>query len=158
MRVILILIASRVFYIGFSTLPVYIICAFMVLYNLVLLHQVRGLKAEKAGSVIQKGRRYSNLHISLDLIALIVLLHFAGGIENPFIFLFVFHVILASIALHYKVVYVVATTALSLVILLAGLEYVGAIPHVNLEGFAAPMLYKEASYILAVLVALAAIL
>jgi len=34
------LVASRVFHIGFSTLPVYVICAFMVSYNLVLLRQV----------------------------------------------------------------------------------------------------------------------
>jgi len=56
------------------------------------------------------------------------------------------------------VVYVVATAALLMVSLLVGLEYAGAIPHVNLVGFAEPVLYKEVSYILAVLATLAAIL
>lgn len=152
------LVASTVFHIGFSTLPVYIICAFMVLYNLVLRRQLRSLGVEGGGSVIQKARIYGNIHIVLDLIALTVLLHFTGGIENPFIFFFVFHIILASIALHYRVVYVLATAALSMVILLVGLEYTGAIPHINLEGFAVPGLYKEGSYILAILAALASIL
>ena len=152
------LVASIVFHIGFPTLPVYIICAFMVLYNLVLSYQVRGLKTERPGLALPKARTYSNIHIFLDLVALTALLHFTGGIENPFIFYYVFHIILASIALHYRVVYLLATSALLMVTLLVGLEYAGAIPHVNLVGFAAPTLYKEGSYILAVLVALAVIL
>lgn len=152
------LVASIVFHIGFPTLPVYIICAFMVLYNLVLLRQTQSLKAERPGLALPKARTYSNIHIFLDLVALTALLHFTGGIENPFIFYYVFHIILASIALHYRVVYLLATSALLMVTLLVGLEYAGAIPHVNLVGFAAPTLYKEGSYILAVLVALAVIL
>jgi len=152
------LVASIVFHIGFPVLPVYIICAFMVLYNLVLSYQVRGLKTERAGLVIPKARTYSNIHIFLDLVALTALLHFTGGIENPFIFYYVFHIILASIALHYRMVYLLATSALLMVTLLVGLEYAEIIPHVNLVGFAAPTLYKEGSYILAVLVALAVIL
>ena len=152
------LVASTVFQIGFPTLPVYILCAFMALYNVVFLYQVRRLKTERAGLVIKKARTYSNIHIFLDLITLTVLLHFTGGIENPFIFYYVFHIILASIALHYRVVYMLATSALLRVILLVGLEYAGAIPHFNLVGFAAPTLYKEVSYILAILIALATIL
>lgn len=152
------LVASTVFRIAFLTLPVYILCALMVLYNVVFFYQVRRLKTERAGLVIQKARAYSNIHIFLDLITLTALLHFTGGIENPFIFFFVFHIILASIVLHYRVVYLLATAALLMVALLVGLEYAEIIPHVNLAGFAASTLYKEVSYILAVLVALAAIL
>ena len=152
------LVASRVFHIGFSILPVYIICAFMALYNLVLLWQVRSLETKRVGSLIQRARTFGNIHIFLDLIALTTLLHFTGGIENPFIFFFVFHAIIASIVLHYKAVYILATSALLMVILLVGLEYIGAIPHINLAGFASPILYKEGSYILAVLAALAMIL
>ena len=156
--VIATLIASLVFNIGFPTLPVYIIAAFPVLYNLIFFYQVRNLRRQKAGLVIHKARTYSNLHIIVDLITLTALLHFTGGIENPFIFFYVFHIILAAIGLHYRVVYIVATTALFMVSLLVGLEYAGTIPHVNLVGFADPTLYREGSYILSVLVALAAIL
>ncbi len=152
------LAASQVFHIGFPTLPVYIICALMALYNLVLLYQARGLRTINAGLVVQRVRTYSNIHVLLDLIALTGLLHFTGGIENPFIFYFVFHIVIASVALHYRVVYMLATSALLMVMLLVGLEYAGIIPHVNLEGFADPALYKEGSYIAAVLTALATIL
>jgi len=152
------LVASQVFNIDFPTLPVYIICPLIALYNLALFYQLRRLSREKHGLVIHRARNSSNIHILLDLVALTALLHFTGGIENPFIFIYVLHIILASIALHYRVVYIVATAAIVMVSLLVGLEYAEVIPHVNLAGFADPILYQEASYILAVLVALAAIL
>jgi signal transduction histidine kinase len=87
-----------------------------------------------------------------------VLLHFSGGVENPFIFYFVFHIILASIVLHYRMVYLLATAMILIMGLLVGLEYAGAIPHVNLEGFAAPDLYKQETYVVAILLTLATIL
>jgi len=152
------LVASLLFHISFPTLPVYLTCAFIALYNLALLRQVRSLKSQKAGSVISRARTYSNIVIFLDLLALTVLLHFTGGIENPFIFFFVFHIILASIALPYKTVYLLATAAILMVSLLVGLEYAEIIPHTNLVGFVSPERYQDASRILAVLVSLATIL
>ena len=156
--IVAVLVASRVFQISFSALPVYVICAFMALYNLVLLRQTQSLKAERAGLVVSRARTYTNLHIFLDLITFTVLLHFIGGVENPFIFFFVFHIIAASIVLHYKMVFLLATSAMGMVSLLVGLEYSGAIPHINLVGFASPTLYMEGSYIAAILVTLAALL
>lgn len=156
--VIATLIASLGFGIRFPTLPVYAICVFMALYNFVLFRQVKGLAKERPDLVIGKVRSYSNIHITLDLVTLTAFLHFTGGIENPFIFFFVFHIIAASIALPYKTVYLLATLAILLVILLVCLEYTGVLPHVNLEGFVLPWRYKDLSRILAVLAALSAIL
>ena len=48
--------------------------------------------------------------------------------------------------------------ALAMFGLLVGLEYSGIVPHVNLVGFVAPDLYREGSYILAVMAALAIVL
>jgi signal transduction histidine kinase len=152
------LVASMVIKISFPTLPVYATAAVIALYNLVLLWQLRRLEAKGTDSIIQMTRTFGNIHLFLDLIALTVLLHFTGGIENPFIFYFVLHITAASISLHYRVVYMLATSALLMVALLVGLEYAGAIPHINLVGFAAPTLYREGSYILAILVALASLL
>ncbi len=156
--IIVTLVASTVFQISFPTLPVYIICAFMASYNLFSFYQVRRLKTERTGLIIRKGRTYSRIHIFLDLLTLTVLLHFTGGIENPFIFYYVFHIILASISLHYRVAYLLATSVLVMISLLVGLEYAGAIPHINLVGFAAPTLYREISYVLAILITLATVL
>jgi len=152
------LVVSIALKISFPTLPVYSTAAAIALYNLVLLWQLQGLGAKRAGSIIQTVRIFGDIHLFLDLVALTVLLHFTGGIENPFIFYFVLHITAASISLHYRVVYILATSALFMVGLLVGLEYARIIPHINLVGFADPTLYREGSYILAILVALATLL
>jgi len=169
------LIATQAFHIQFSLVPIYIICAVMTVYNFLFLYQARHLNAEISDSLLEtlavplrrlliipratspllaRARATGNVHIIVDLAALIVLLHYTGGIENPFIFYFVFHVILAGILLHYRVAYLVATWAILLVLLLVGLEYYEVMPHVHLEGFAAAGLYQQGSYILSVLLAL----
>ena len=156
--IVVTLTARYVFHINFPTMPVYIICVFMVLYNLGLMQQVRGIHKLQPDLIVPRVRRYTYSHITLDMVALVILLHFTGGIENPFIFFFVFHIILASIGLNYKVVYLLSTMAISMVALLVGLEYTGLIPHVNLEGFALATRYKEPSSILGVMSALVVLL
>jgi signal transduction histidine kinase len=169
------LIATQIFHVQFSLVPIYIICAVMTLYNFFFLYQARHLNPEASGGLpetlvvplrrlliipkatsplIERARATGNVHIIVDLAALTVLLHFTGGIENPFIFYFVFHVILAGILLHYRVAYLIATWAIFLVLLLVGLEYCNVIPHVHLEGFASAGLYRQGSYILSILLAL----
>ena len=152
------LVASEIFEIGFPTLAVYITCIVIAVYNLFLLREVRGLELKPAGTVIQKARTYGYIHIFLDLIALTTMLHFTGGIENPFIFVFVLHIIAASIVLPYRTVYMLATSAIVMVALLVGLEYAVVIPHHNLERFMSPDRYQDMGRILAVLVSLAVIL
>jgi len=174
------LLATQVFNISFPLLPIYIIAICTVAYNLVFFFQARDLKAEASGirpkgittklqlplrrlllipkttsPLVARARAIGNLHIALDLVVLTILLHFTGGLENPFIFLFVFHVIIAGILLHYRVAYVLATLAILLVLLVVGLESNGVIPHVHLEGFTSASLYKQETYILGILVALA---
>ncbi len=156
--VVVTLVARYVFHIGFPTLPVYIICVFMVLYNLVLIQQVRGLAKLPPELVIPRVRLYGYAHILLDMFTLTVLLHFTGGMENPFIFFFVFHIVLASIGLNYRVVYLLSTIAIVVVSLMVGLEYAGIIPHVNLEGFVMPTRYQQGSRILGELAALVVLL
>ena len=173
-------LATRVFHIHFPLLPVNIIVISMVVYNAILSLQARNLKAEASGLVseskaiplegliasltrvpkvasplVNKARFTVNVHVAFDLVALIFLLHYTGGIENPFIFYFILHVIIAAILLRYRVVYILAITAIVLISLLVGLEYAGVVPHVSLEGFAPATLYKQETYIVAVLIALA---
>lgn len=152
------LVASEVFDIEFPILPVYIICAFIAVYNLIFMRELINLRKLEASLIISKARTHGYIHVFLDLIALTAILHFSGGIENPFIFLFVLHIIGASIVLPYKTAHLLATLAIIMVSALVGLEYAEIIPHHNLEGFVSPDRYQEASRILVVLVALATIL
>jgi signal transduction histidine kinase len=156
--IVVTLIARYAFDIGFPAVPVYVVCVLMALYNLVLMQQVRALKRLRADLVIPRVRQDVYIHIVLDMFALIALLHFTGGVENPFVFFFVFHVVLASIGLGYQIVYLLSTVAIMMVSLLFGLEYAGIVPHINLEGFAGPTQYEQRSHVLAVLTALAILL
>jgi len=156
--IIVTLVARYIFHIGFPTLPVYIVCVFMALYNLALIWQVRGLGKLPPDRVMHRTRQYVYVHILLDMFALVVLLHFTGGMENPFVYFFVFHIVLASIGLNYRMVYLLSTIAIAMVSLLFGLEYAGIIPHVNLEGFVLPTRYQDPSRILSELVPLAVLL
>jgi len=156
--IIITLVATKAFHIGFPTLPVYIICACIALYNLVLHYQMRGLETLPPGLLSPRMTTYGITNIVLDVSAFAVLLHFTGGIENPFIFFVALHIVGASAILRRGAVYWIATQAFLMVLLVVGLEYAGVIPHINLEGFALPTLHTEGSYILAVVAAFASIL
>lgn len=151
-------IASTVFHIGFSPLPVYIICIFLAIYNAVLWRLTRNLTSEQTGFVVPRVKHYLYTNVFIDLTMLIVLIHYTGGIENPFIFLLILYVILAGIGLSHKTTYFIATGAFLMVGVMVTLEYTGLISHINLEGFMPPDQYKQASYIVAILVALAVLL
>lgn len=152
------LVASTIFHIAFPAIAAYGVCLFVILCNLVLMYQYRSLRQMHTGLAIRRARVYGTIHLLLDLGAFTVLLHFTGGIENPFIFYFVLHIIGASIILHYRAVYLLATSVIAVVMLLVGLEYIGLISHYNLAGFVSPTLYQQESYVLTVLAVLASAL
>lgn len=148
---ILTLIAHTVLRIGFPALPVYLIAIGIALYNLVFWFQAKGLTPEDTPDLVEKVRRFAAVQSVVDLLALTVLLHFTGGVENPLVFYFVFHITVASILLPYKAAYSLATLAVLLLCSLIGLEYFGIIPHIHLGGFVPLDLYRQRTYILAVL-------
>ena len=148
------LAASKIFQIGFPTLPVYIICAIIAFYNALFFIWTRGLEKQKSELVISRAEAYSYVQVILDLIVLTALLHFTCGVENPFIFLYIIHTNAAAIFLSKRRVYELTTLAMVMVTLLVFLEYFGIIPHVNLEGFVIPNRYEDLGFVIAVLVAL----
>src|SRR5260221_10551177 len=70
--------------------------------------------------------------IVTDLTVLTLALHVSGGIENPFAFFYVFHVILASILLPPRVSYLVAALATMFFLAMAVSEHLRLIPHTEL--------------------------
>src|SRR4030066_380416 len=68
------LVASMVFHIGFPTLPVYVICAIIALYNFLLFRWTQGLKRQKPELVIRRVEAYGNAQVILDMVMLTVLL------------------------------------------------------------------------------------
>ena len=76
----------------------------------------------------------STLQIALDWTALTALLHFSGGLENPFLLYFIFHAILTSMLLSRRACFVHATLAILLVSAMGIAEFYGRIGHVPLFG------------------------
>ena len=70
-----------------------------------------------------------------DLLILVVLLHFSGGIENPLATLMLFHVIIAGIVLTRRHCYLVATAGSALFALLVWTEWAHWIEHYTLRVF-----------------------
>jgi len=148
------LVASKIFQIGFPTLPVYVICSIIALYNFLFFTWTRSLEKQKPELVIKRAEAYSYVQVILDLVMLTALLHFTGGVENPFLFMYIIHTNAAAIFLSKRRVYELTTLAMVMVTLLVFLEYFGIIPHVNLEGFVVPNRYEDLGFVIAVLVAL----
>lgn len=81
--------------------------------------------------------------IALDLVFLALLLHFAGGVENPLRVFFIFHVIVASILLSAPATYCVATWGFFLFAAVSLGELAGLIPHYSLQGHWRPDGYLD---------------
>lgn len=108
-----------------------------------------------ARRLVGRGAPYS-LHATLlhaqivaDLLALTVLLHFSGGLENPFATYYVLLVAIGSILMTAKAGHIYAALASALWVGLLMAEATGIIPHYNLAGFRLPMRYREMRHIVA---------
>jgi signal transduction histidine kinase len=99
----------------------------------------------------------SILHAQLviDLLALTVLLHFSGGLENPFSTFYVILVVIGSILATKRASFFYAGLATLLWMGLLLLEATGVIPHYNLAGFRLPVRYREPIHIAASAIVLA---
>ncbi len=150
--------ANSVLRIAFSVIPVYVISFGIALYNLIFWLYARSLTPEDTPDLVDKARRFAAVQSVVDLLALTLLLHFTGGVENPLVFYFVFHITIASILLPYGAAYLLATLAVLLLCSLIGLEYFGVIPHIHLGGFVPLDLYRQESYILAIIFTFATVL
>lgn len=75
-----------------------------------------------------------NLQVSVDWLSLSLITYYSGGIRSPVLFLFVFHVLLASILLPPRDCYILATVAFLIVAAFSLLEHFEVIPHVPIKG------------------------
>ena len=128
-------------------IPLYIIAGMMVLYNFEPNMYRKAPEQQRLKSI----KRQACVHIILDLLSLAALIHFSGGVENPFIFYSIFHLIIASIILSKRVSYVLAALNTLLLSSLILLEYFQILPHYHLNNFLPEMLWRDLIYIFGVL-------
>jgi signal transduction histidine kinase len=151
------LILSWYFFAGeLAALPLACVVLGIALYNLQFTFYARTLRLGQAGILrLRQATRFAYVQIILDLAALTALLYFSGGVENPMIFFFVFHTIIASILLPRNVSLLIATLAVGLLAAIAGLEYAGWLPHHPFPPLGGIALYRTPAYVLVVVGVLA---
>jgi signal transduction histidine kinase len=123
---------------GFLSIEVppeaYLTLAFVALYNIVFSFLAAGVF----------------LHVALDLLSLVFLIHYTGGVENPFLSYFVFHTVLTSTVYGRKAGWVQAGAVMAAVAALLFLESASIIPHRHLMGFLAVEIYDNPRYVITV--------
>jgi len=132
------------------SLPVrhlYKISVILLFYNFVLYDLMRYVTWKGRTTSSATINRIITFQISADWIILTIILHFSGGIENPFYLYFVFHTIFAGVLLSKTQSYVQATFAVALFGALILLEYLQIIPHYVLTGFVEGVNYRDELYI-----------
>ena len=140
-------LTSFVFKINYSGTQLFaglVVISSILIYN-VTLHRLRKY-------VRFDVHRFNPLYLSLlqmllDLIALLVLVYFTGGIESPLYMLFVFLVIIGSLILPGVMVYSMSAVFVLLFTLLTALEHYRVIPHHKIDGLLSFPLYDNPHYV-----------
>jgi signal transduction histidine kinase len=118
-------------------------------YQSLLQFYWRGLEREDIAEAASFDR-FVQAQLSLDWLAMILLVHFTGGVTSPLLFYFVFHLIVASALLSRFACYLFATVAALAVAALALLEYSAVLPHWSI-GLISEPLHQNGLYVVAVL-------
>jgi len=93
--------------------------------------------------------RIVKLEMACDLILLTVVLNLTGGVENPFLYVYVLHVVIAALLFKGREIFSIAWLAIGLFTAEVVGEYLGWLPHNHLLGVST--MTHELSYILATL-------
>ncbi len=126
------------FYLGiesFAFLWLYAIVGLILLYNTAFYFYLEHRIQTGATSEFQDGSRFpltrvvALSQILLDLLALFWLLHFAGGLTNPFVLFFLFHIVVAGTLLEPGPTVGVALFTSALIFALGILEKTGILAH-----------------------------
>ena len=133
----------------------YILAGLFLVYNFVILLLLRHYSQSGSDSGRKIVTRSIDFQIALDILFLVFLLHYSGGIESPFVFFVILHMIVVSSFLPVWKSYFGAT----LIVLLFGgmilLEYSGSIPHYCLKGYIVDCFYRDGDYVFGFILVLA---
>ena len=130
------------------TLPVYITIIFLIFLNITSFSLLKYLQRSNIRKSLSIVNLIINFQISTDLIVLTFLLHYSGGVENPFIVYYIFHMIIGSIILSTIESILQTSFALMLVGAMTFLEYTGIIEHYPLKGLIVTDMYNNLTYLI----------
>lgn len=123
-------------------------------YNLVLYLYVKRLDRQPATDSHRPFLVVAHAQKILDLVAFTCLLHFAGGLENPFVFVYIIPIANASLLFSRRVSILYVILAVLLFGGMLMLEAGGILHHYNLVGYRLPTRYAEPIHIFSVSLAL----
>jgi len=89
-----------------------------------------------------------NSQISIDFIILTVFIHLSGGIENPILIFYVFHMIIGSIILTRKSAFLQSLLAIFLFCTLTIMEHLRIIPHYSLNSHISAFVFSNQRYLI----------
>lgn len=158
--IVFLLVMEFIFKIGFSSeqlVKISFIVLVLLLVNFVYLYFF------KRGYVRNDTEGFNQLHfafnqIAVDLLAIIVINYYTGGVESPFYMFFVFHMIIGSMILPGFVIYSIAGSVVFIFITSCFLEYLGIIPHYSFGNLSHLGNYKDLRYIIIISVSFAGLI
>lgn len=136
--------------VGLAKLPLTLIGISILIYNTIFWRWLTSIQCDLSGTS-STPRILAWLQIIGDWIAMILLIHYSGGIESPAIMFLLPHTILAAILLSPRETLIAAIIPSLLMTGLAALEYMEYIPHVFVEGLLPFTLHRNLTFILGVL-------
>ena len=134
--------------------PLVSVTVSIAIYNLLLYVYVKRLDRYDVAAKYQQFLVVAHVQKILDLLAFTLLIHFAGGLENPFAFIYIIPIVLASLFFSRKVSLLYVGLAMLLFVGLILLESNGVLNHYNLVGYRSPVRYTEVVHIFSVSLAL----
>ena len=141
-------IAIHFLHITIWEVPIYYIVCFLILLNVISFSLLKFLQYSQVRRSLRIVKWIINFQISTELIVLTLLLHYSGGVENPFIIYYIFHTIISSIILSTRGSIAQTSFALMLVGAMTFLEYTGILKHYPLEGFINTDIYNNLTYLI----------
>jgi len=136
--------------------PLVVVAAIMLAYNLVFRMVRRRVRASgRPTPDFKRLERFANIEIGLDLLALTAALHFSGGVENPFVIIYLLDPIAAAILLTPRSAYLQATLAILFLAAMGVVEATFPALHRPVGGFLPVPLFRDPWVIAAEILALA---
>jgi len=144
-------LASETLKVSLAVSALYTVAAAVAVYNFVLFDLLRYLVERAEHPSLRMLSRIITFQIGADFVILTVILHYSGGIENPFFFSFIFHVVIASTILSTLQSYLAATFAVAVFGTLTLLESFGVLAHYELVPFVSVDFFANRFYVLGTL-------
>jgi signal transduction histidine kinase len=131
--------------------PLYVLGAVILGYNLLLVTLMRDAAAESAAD-LRRARWIVVLQVGLDWISMAAFLHFTGGVFSPAISFLLIHMLMVTILLPGQSPYIYVVMGVLVLALIAGLEYAQVLPHYDVIPAMPGTIYRNPTFVVSQLI------